>query len=77
MTAPTVDELTKELEDIQADMLPDQKSMDKLTLHYIANLTWASALNKCYQELEDGLTNIDVLKASGSKLDAIVALVLI
>jgi uncharacterized phage protein gp47/JayE len=77
MTAPTVDELTKFLEDIQAEMLPDQKSMDKLTLHYIANRTWASELNKCYQELEDGLKDMDVLKASGLKLDAIVAHVLI
>ena len=77
MTAPTVDELTKDLEDTQADMLPDQKSMDKLTLHYITNRIWASGLNKCYQELENGLTDIDVLKASGLKLDAIVAHVLI
>jgi uncharacterized phage protein gp47/JayE len=51
--------------------------MDKLTLHYIANRTWASELNKCYQELEDGLKDIDILKASGLKLDAIVAHVLI
>jgi len=77
MTAPTVDYLTKDLEDTQADMLPDQKSMDKLTLHYITNRIWASELNKCYQELENGLTDIDVLKASGLKLDAIVAHVLI
>ncbi len=77
MTAPTVDELTQDLEDAQADMLPDQKSGDKLTLHYITNRIWAAELNKCYQELEAGLTDIDVLKASGSKLDAIVAHVLI
>ena len=77
MTAPTVDQLTQDLEDAQADMLPGQKSMDKLTLHYIANRMWASGLNKCYVELENGLTDIDVLKAGGAKLDAVVAHVLI
>ena len=77
MAAPTVDQLTKDLEDAQADMLPDQKSMDKLTLHYIANRMWAAGLNKCYVELERGLTDIDVLKASGAKLDAVVAHVVI
>ena len=77
MTAPTVDELTQSLEEAQADMLPNQKSGDKLTLHYITNRVWAAELNKCYQELEDGLENIDVLRASGPNLDAIVAHVLI
>jgi len=58
-------------------MLPGQKSGDKLTLHYLANLTVAAELKDCYQQLEDGIADIDVLKAAGSKLDAIVSHVLI
>lgn len=77
MTVPTVAALVKRLEDAQAAMLPGQKSMDKLTLHYLANLTVAAELKDCYQQLEDGIADIDVLKAAGSKLDAIVSHVLI
>lgn len=77
MTVPTVAALVKRLEDAQAAMLPGQKSMDKLTLHYLANLTVAAELKDGYQQLEDGIADIDVLKAAGSKLDAIVSHVLI
>jgi hypothetical protein len=76
LTAPSYATLLKRLEDAQAAMLPGQKSMDVLTMHYIANGTFADQLHQCYQELENGLTNIDVLKATGSKLDAIVSHVL-
>jgi DUF971 family protein len=76
MTVPTVAALVKRLEDAQAAMLPGQKSMDKLTMHYLANLTVADQLRSCYQQLEDGLADIDILKASGAKLEAIVSHVL-
>lgn len=72
MTTPTIDELTKDIEDTQADLLPDQVSMDKLTLHYIANRTWATQLNKCYQEIEDVLAKIDILRASSEDLERLV-----
>ncbi len=77
MTAPTIATLVKRLEDAQAAMLPGQKSMDKLTMHYLANLTFADQLRQCCQQLEDGLGDIDVPKATGAKLDAIVSHVLI
>ena len=77
MTAPTVAALVKRLEDAQAAMLLGQVSMDKLTMHYLANLTVADQLRSCYQQIEDGLAGIDILKASGAKLEAIVSHVLI
>jgi hypothetical protein len=70
---PTIDELTRSIEDAQAEALPDQKSMDKLTLHYISNRTWAVELQKCYQQIEDVLATIDVLKATGDALDSLVS----
>ncbi len=73
MTAPTVDELTKRIEDAQAAELPDQISMDKLTLHYIANRIWAAEIHECYDLLELTLEHLDILKASGTYLDALVA----
>ncbi|OPY52705.1 MAG: Baseplate J-like protein [Methanosaeta sp. PtaU1.Bin060] len=77
MTAPTVATLVKRLEDAQAEMLPGQVSGDQLTMHYLANLTVASQLRDCYLQMETGLEDIDVLKATDSKLDAIVSHVLI
>jgi hypothetical protein len=76
MTAPTVEDIVQSIEDAQAEMLPGQKSMDPLTLHYLANLTIAAEIRDCYLQLEDELSNIDILKATGSKLDAIVSHVL-
>lgn len=73
MTAPTVDELTERIEDAQAAELPDQISMDKLTLHYIANRIWAAELHEVYDLLELTLEHLDVLKATGSYLDVLVA----
>lgn len=72
MSVPTIDELTQEIEDIQADLLPDQKSMDKLTLHYIANRTWATQLRDCYLHIEEVLQTIDFLRASGEDLEQLV-----
>lgn len=69
--------IVKKIEDRQAELLPGQKSMDKITLHYLANLAVAEALKDAYGELEVGLTDIDVLKATGTKLDALVSHVLI
>jgi len=76
MVAPTTAELVQEIEDAQAILLPGQKSMDKLTLHYLANLSWADQLHKCYEELESRLVDIDVLRAAGVKLESLVAPVL-
>ena len=73
MVAPTVDELTEDIEDAQAAELPDQISGDKLTLHYIANRIWATEVHYCYQLLEDTLETLDILKAEGTYLDALVA----
>lgn len=72
----TTAEIVKKIEDRQAELLPGQKSMDKLTLHYLANVAVAEALKDAYDEIDEGLTNIDVLKATGTKLDALVAYVL-
>ena len=77
MTVPSIETLTKKLEDYQAAMLPGQKSGDKLTLHYLANLTVAKLTKDCYQELEDQISVIDILKAAGTNLDKLVAPVLI
>ncbi|MGB5101626.1 MAG: baseplate J/gp47 family protein [Methanothrix sp.] len=76
MTAPTVEALVKSIEDYQATLLPGQKSGDKLTLHYLANLTVAAEIRACYLQLESGLSDIDLLKATGTKLEAIVSHVL-
>ena len=73
----TTDDIVKRIEDRQAEMLPGQKSMDKLSLHYLANIAVAAELAEAYAELEAGLGDIDVLKATGTKLDAIVSPVLI
>jgi hypothetical protein len=51
--------------------------MDKLTLHYLANIAVAAELAAAYKEMESGLNDIDILKATGAKLDAIVSHVLI
>lgn len=72
MTVPTVDELTQDIEDAQANLLPDQQSMDKLTLHYIVNRTWAVQLQNCYNEIEEVLDKIDVLRATGEDLENLV-----
>ena len=48
MTVPTVAEIVKEIEDSQAAMLPGQKSMEKLTGHYLANLSVAAAIREVY-----------------------------
>ncbi len=77
MTVPTVAALVKSLEDAQAAMLPGQKSMDKISMHYLANLTVADQLRQCYQQLEDGLKDLDILKATDARLEAIVSHVLI
>lgn len=69
--------IVKKIEDAQALSLPGQKSMEKMTLHYLANLAVAEALAEAYEDMEVGLTDIDVLKATGTKLDAIVSHVLI
>jgi uncharacterized phage protein gp47/JayE len=69
--------IVKKIEDRQAELLPGQTSMDKLTLHYLANLAVAEALKDAYDKLEIGLTDIDILKATGTKLDALVSHVLI
>ncbi|OPY54694.1 MAG: Baseplate J-like protein [Methanosaeta sp. PtaU1.Bin060] len=58
-------------------MLPGQLSGDKYTLHYLTNLTFAAELQACYQECEDGLARIDILKATGTDLEKIVTHVLI
>jgi len=76
MDSPTYEELLQELEDSQASSIPGQKSMDKLTLHYLANASWANQLKGCYDELEQQIIDIDVLRASGAKLDALVSHVL-
>jgi uncharacterized phage protein gp47/JayE len=73
----TTNDIVKRIEDRQAAMLPGQKSMDKLTLHYLANIAVAAELAEAYVEMEAGLNDIDVLKATGTKLDAIVSPVLI
>ena len=73
----TTDDIVKRIEDMQAEMLPGQKSMDKLSLHYLANISVAAELAEAYAALEANLDNIDVLKATGTKLDAIVSPVLI
>ena len=77
MTVPTVEEIVQDIEDDQASMLPGQKSMDRLTGHYLANLTVAAAIKDCYQQNDDSVARINILKATGSDLDAIVAPVLI
>lgn len=77
ITVPTIAALVKRLEDAQAEMLPGQISGDKYTLHYLTNLTFAAELQACYQECEDGLARIDVLKAKGTDLEKIVEHVLI
>ncbi len=77
MTVPSIEALTKKLEDDQAAMLPGQKSGDKLTLHYLANLTVAKLAKDCYQELEDRIAAIDILRATGENLNKLVAPVLI
>jgi hypothetical protein len=74
--SPTYAEILQELEDSQAASIPGQKSMDKLTLHYLANVSWANQLRECYDFVEQQIIDIDVLRASGSKLDAIVSHVL-
>lgn len=76
MNVPTEIELTKSIEDAQAAELPDQKSMDKLTLHYIANKVWATEIRKLYLQLEIQATKANPLKAEGTDLDILVAPVL-
>ncbi len=76
MTVPTLDELTRKIEDWQAAELPDQVSMDKLTLHYLTNRTWAKLVQECYAELERGLKDLDPLRAEGKKLEDLVSPVL-
>lgn len=76
MTAPTLEAIVQSIEDYQATLLPGQRSMDRATLHYLANLTVADEIRKCYLQMENGLNDIDILKATGTKLDAIVSHVL-
>lgn len=77
MTDNTTAGIVERIEDDQAASLPGQVSMDKLTLHYLANLSVAKELEAAYESIDAGLESIDVLKATGSKLDAIVSHVLI
>jgi uncharacterized phage protein gp47/JayE len=73
VTAPTVEELTESLEHYQATMIPSQKEMDKLTLHYLHNLSVAAMLHDLYEDLENALVALDVLKATGKDLEMRVA----
>ncbi len=68
MSYPTVEEITQWIEDDQALELPDQISMDKLTLHYLANRTWAAQIQECYKLNEEVLEYLDVMRASGERL---------
>lgn len=77
MTDNTTAGIVKRIENDQAASLPGQKSMDKLTLHYLANLAVAKELSSAYSSIDAGLGDIDVLKARGAKLEAIVSHVLI
>lgn len=77
MTDNSVAGILKRIEDAQAASLPGQRSMDKLTLHYLANLAVAKEISDAYSAIEMALQDIDVLKASGTKLEAIVSHVLI
>jgi len=77
LTDNTTAGIVKRIEDDQAASLPGQVSCDKLTLHYLANLSVAKELEAAYEAIDVGLEGIDVLKATGSKLDAIVSHVLI
>jgi len=73
VTAPTVEELTEDLEHYQATMIPSQKEMDKLTLHYLHNLSVAAMLHDLYEDLENALVALDVLKATGKDLEMRIA----
>jgi uncharacterized phage protein gp47/JayE len=73
VTAPTVEELTEDLEHYQTTMIPSQKEMDKLTLHYLHNLSVAAMLHDLYEDLENALIALDVLKATGKDLELRVA----
>lgn len=77
MTDNSVAGILKRIEDAQAASLPGQKSMDRLTLHYLANLAVAKEIADAYAAIERALQDIDILKASGTKLEAIVSHVLI
>ncbi len=68
MAYPSVEEITRWIEDAQALELPDQISMDRLTLHYLANRTWAAQLQECYKLNEQVLEYLDVMRASGDRL---------
>jgi len=68
----TTEEILKTIEDEQARLLPDQKSMDKLTIHYLVNSVWAAQLKKLYDLMEEQLAKIDVLKATGTDLDRLI-----
>ena len=54
----TTDDIVKRIEDRQAEMLPGRKSMDKLSLHYLANISVAAELAEAYAALEANLDNI-------------------
>ena len=68
MSYPSVEEITQWIEDAQALELPDQISMDKLTLHYLANRSWAAQIQECYKLNEEVLEYLDVMRASGERL---------
>jgi hypothetical protein len=69
----TEDEIVAENEAFMAEMFPRFKQNDKLTLHYLLSRALARSELGLYERIEEVLNTVDVLKATGTDLDHLVA----